>query len=134
FRRNPTLLGIEVLVAFLVAVAHADRRYGLEGVFRSRANAWLAHLLLTHQLLQALLQVTADQPLRAGAVGTDHIDHEFLGQNGLGQMFLLGYDLEQYAARNVGIVFLVDDDEFNPLDHQAPDIRQRDVPALHRVI
>jgi hypothetical protein len=42
--------------------------------------------------------------------------------------------LQQNAARDVGIVFLVDDDEFDPLDHQAPDVRQRDVPAFDRVI
>ena len=43
---------------------------------------------------------------------------------GSGQMFLFGNHLQQNAARNVGIVFLVDDDEIDPLDYQAPHIGQ----------
>ena len=72
--------------------------------------------MLTHDLLQALVEVTADHALHAGAVGADHVDHEFLTQDGLGKIFLLRNHLQQNAARNVGIVFLVDDDEFDPLE------------------
>jgi hypothetical protein len=42
--------------------------------------------------------------------------------------------LQQDAARNVGIVFLVDDYELDPLHDQAPDIGQCYVTAFHRVI
>src|ERR1700732_5069701 len=49
-------------------------------------------------------------------------------------MLLFGNDLQQNTARNVGAVFLVDDDEFYPLEDQAPDISQSDVAAFDGVI
>jgi hypothetical protein len=49
-------------------------------------------------------------------------------------MFLLRNHLQQDTARNVGIVFLVDDDELDPFDDQSPDIGQSDVSAFDRVI
>jgi hypothetical protein len=49
-------------------------------------------------------------------------------------MFLLGDDLQQNAARNVCIVFLVDDDELDPLNDQTSHIRQCDVPAFDGVV
>ncbi len=39
---------------------------------------------------------------------------------GSAKMLLFGDDLQQNAARNVGAVLLVDDDEFDSLDDQAP--------------
>ena len=49
-------------------------------------------------------------------------------------MFLFGDHLQQDAARDVGVVLLVDDDEIDPFDDQASDVRQRDVPAFDGVV
>jgi hypothetical protein len=49
-------------------------------------------------------------------------------------MFLFGNHLQQDAARNVGVIFLVDDNEVYSLDDQASYIRQRYIPALDRVV
>jgi len=49
------------------------------------------------------------------------------------QVLLFSNDLQQDTARNVGAVLLVDDDEFYPLEDQAPDVSQRDIAAFDRV-
>src|SRR5712671_6498878 len=49
-------------------------------------------------------------------------------------MLLFGNHLQQDAARDVGAVLLVDDDEINSLDDQAPHIRQRYITALDSVV
>jgi hypothetical protein len=49
-------------------------------------------------------------------------------------MFLFGNHLQQDTARNVGVVFLVDDYEVYSFDDQAPYIRQRYIPALNGVV
>src|SRR5580700_10828879 len=88
-------LRIDVLVAILIAVAGSNRRQCFEGLIPCRSDARRSNLrLLTHDLLQVLLQVTAHDTLRAGAVGADHVDHEILTQHGLNEMFLLGNDLQ----------------------------------------
>src|ERR1700722_6314857 len=78
----PNSLRIDVIVAILIAIARSDRGQSLEGLVGRRAGSRRAHrLLLTHDLLQALFQVTAHLALHAGAVGPDHIHHEILTQN-----------------------------------------------------
>jgi len=49
-------------------------------------------------------------------------------------MLLLGDDLQQDHARDVLLGLLVGHDEVHVVDHQPPDISQRDVTALHRVV
>ena len=49
-------------------------------------------------------------------------------------MFLLGDHLQQDAARDVVLRLLVDDDEVDALEYQGPDIVERDVFALNRVV
>ena len=63
-----------------------------------------------HELTQALFQMAAHLGL-AGPIGADQFDHEFLAQYRLRQVFLFGDHLQQDAARDVGVVLLVDDDE-----------------------
>src|SRR5882757_2478757 len=78
--------------------------------------------------------MAADQGLRTAAIRADHVHHEVLAQYGFRQMLLFGDHLQQDAARNVGAVFLVDDDEIDSLDDQASHIRQRYIPALDGVV
>src|SRR5580692_203111 len=93
-RGAPSSLRINVLVAILV-VAGSNRRQCFEGLIPGRAGARRSNLrLLTHDLLQVLLQVTAHKTLRAGTVGPDHVDHEILTEHGLNEMFLFGNDLQ----------------------------------------
>jgi hypothetical protein len=83
---------------------------------------------------QRLLQMSADRCLHTGPIGADHVEHELLSQYRLGNMFLFRYDLQQDAARDVGVIFLVDDHEVEVLDHESSDIRQRDISTFHGVV
>jgi hypothetical protein len=47
------------------------------------------------------------------------LNHELLRQAWVGLMFLFRDDLQQNAARDLGVGFLVDDDEVDFLDDQA---------------
>jgi hypothetical protein len=49
-------------------------------------------------------------------------------------VLLFRNDLQQYAARDLGVGFLVDDDEVYFLDNQPLNLRQGDVAAFHGVV
>jgi hypothetical protein len=90
--------------------------------------------LLCQELFEILLEECAHGMLGHSPVGPDDLNHELLTQNRIGLMLLFRDHLQQNAARDLDVGFLVDYDEIDFLDDQALDLGQRDVTALHRVI
>ena len=84
--------------------------------------------------LQALLQIAADEALHGAAVRADHLRQEILAHQRLAGVLLLGDHLQQDRARDVFLALLVDDDEIDLVHHQPPDVGERDVAALDRVV
>src|SRR5208283_2026951 len=132
------------LLAVLLVVANPNRRKRLVALVRSaralrlrrgkRLWAVTRLRLLTQELLQRLIQVSAHLALHAAAVRAYDVDHELLRQNRLGQMLLLGDDLQQYAARDVRIVLLVHHNEVDSLYDQPSHVPQGDVPAFDGIV
>jgi hypothetical protein len=106
-----------------------------EGVHADHgAHAVADLLLLRHEQLQALLQVAADEPLHRAAIGPDHLGEEILAHDRFAGVLLLRDHLQQHGACDVHAGLLLEHGEVDTVEHQAPQVGQRHVAAVDRVV
>ena len=91
-------------------------------------------MLLVHERLQAFLQIIAHHALQGVAVEADDVRQYFRSENRIALLFLLADDLQQNAARDVGVGASVDNMKLGTLQHQLLDILKGDVAADGRIV
>ena len=91
--------------------------------------------LLANELLDALVEVAANEVLQTRAVTADHLRQEIAAHQRFAVgAFLFRDDLQQNTARNVLLRLAIQHDEVDALDDQRPYVGERDVTTLDRVI
>ena len=90
--------------------------------------------LLGGECFHALFQIPAHEILQTIAVEANDRLEQCFGENGLAELFLLGDDLQQNQAGDVVARLVFYDPHFLALYDELPDVLQRDMPGLRRVV